>query len=145
MCLERPLEQALKEASTSPVSMTDYNLDKGYDFDFKYGHRKDHLEDLKGPICRTASPRGKRKHHRRKVKGKKKFRYPSSFFEPILENIDEEKEIEIDPLRLTKLTDKKLSSKHRERALESGKSCSPTDDGRRFRHRYYHKREKAST
>lgn len=146
MCLERPLEQALQEGSVTPVSMTDFNLDQSYDFDFKYGLRKDHLEDLsKGPISRTASPRGKRKHHRRKVKGKKKFRYPSSFFEPMLENIDEEKEIEIDPLRLTKLTDKKLSSKHRERALESGVTCSPTDDGRKFRHRHYHKRERAST
>lgn len=139
MCLERPLEQAVSE---SPVSMTDY-VEKGYDFDFKYGQRKDHLEELKAPT-RSSSPRAKRKHHRRKLKGKKKFRLPSTFFEPMLEKIDEEKEVEIDPLRLVRVKDKKMSSKHRERALENGTS-SPTDDGRRFRHRHFIKREKATT
>jgi len=139
MCIERPLQQALSE---SPVSMTDYNVDKGFDFDFKYGHSKGFShEDMEMPT-RSPSPRARRKQHRKKLKGKKKFRFPSTFFEPSLEKIDEEKEIEIDPL--LRLKDKKLSSKHRERARESS-SRSTTEDGRRFRHRHYIKREKAST
>ncbi|KAK3734484.1 hypothetical protein QZH41_000097, partial [Actinostola sp. cb2023] len=115
---------------------------KGYDFDFKYGQSKEFvdLEDLK---AQSPSPRARRKSHRRKLRGKKKFKLPSTYFEPSLENIDEEKEIVIDPIRLD-IRYKKMSSKHRERALESG-SRSSTDDGRRFRHRHYLKREKAST
>jgi len=144
MCLERPLEQALKESPVGPpVSMTDFNMEKGYDFDFKYGRKSSSMDDMK-PI-RSPSPKARRKHHRRKLKGKKKYRFPSTSFEPILENIDEEKEIEIDPLRISVRPDgKKMSSKHRERALENG-SRVPTEDGRRFRHRHYHKREKATT
>lgn len=138
MCLERPLEQALKESPVGPpLSMTDGNMEKGYDFDFKYGQRKECMDDIKAP-----SPKVRRKHHRRKMKGKKKFRFPSTFFEPMLENIDEEKEIEIDPLRIN--FKEKLSSKHRERSLEKG-SRSNTEDGRRFRHRHYHRREKVAT
>lgn len=143
MCLERPKEQAVSE---SPVSMTDYTLDKGFDFDFKYGQSKAfECLDNSMPETRTRSPspRARRKHHRRRLKGKKKYRFPSTYFEPCLENIDEEKEIEIDPLRLGR-KEKNLSSKHRERALHGGTRAS-LENGRRFRHRHYLKREKAST
>jgi hypothetical protein len=142
MCLERPKEQAVSEI---PVSMTDYTLEKGFDFDFKYGQSQafECMDNSVSSRSPSSSPRVRRKHHRRKLRGKKKYRFPSTFFEPSLENIDEEKEIEIDPLRLGR-KEKKLSSKHRERALEGG-SRSSLDDGRRFRHRHYLKREKAST
>lgn len=140
MCLERPLEQALKESPVgAPLSMTDFSVEKGYDFDFKYGQCKE-FQDIKIP---TPMSKGKRKHHKRKSKGKKKYRFPSTFFEPILENIDEEKEIEIDPLRLN-YCEKKLTTKHRERSLDK-RSRSMLEDGRRFRHRHYHKRDKVAS
>ncbi|EDO49206.1 predicted protein [Nematostella vectensis] len=141
MCLERPFEATLGE---KPLSMTDLSQQKAYDFDFKYGQKPydalDFAFDLK-VMDRSMQTRKKRKHHRRKQKGFGRKKFPSVLFCPSLENIDEDKEVVIDPLRAKMHFDNRnLASLHKERALGG----TVIEDGRKFRHRYY-KREKATT
>lgn len=114
-----------------PVTMTELNVAKVYDFDFKYGQKTawDFNEDL-AAIDRSMMQSPKRNRHR----FKKRRKYPKFRFVPSLEDIQENELFETQLEHVKFRLDKDLAAIHEERALGC-QGAPPMEDGRRYRYK----------
>lgn len=110
-----------------PLTMKELSVEKGVDFDFKYGQKSalDFNEDLAAiDLSMMQSPKVNR--HRKK----KRRKYPKFRFVPSLEDIKEHELFETQLESMRKF-EKDLASIHEERALNCGMSIK--EEGRRER------------
>lgn len=110
-----------------PLTMKELGVEKGFDFDFKYGQKSacEFNEDL-AAIDQSMMHSPKINRHRKK----KRRKYPKFRFVPSLEAIKENELFETHFESIRKL-DKDLASIHEERALNRGMSIA--EEGRRER------------
>ena len=102
-----------------PLTMSELNKAKVYDFDFKYGQKStwdfnDELAAIDLSMIQSPKPKVIR---RRKIKRRK---YPKFKFIPSLEDIKENELFETKLQHLKQATTKDLVSIHEERALNCG-------------------------
>lgn len=117
----------LHQYDEMPLTMKELGVEKGFDFDFKYGQKSayEFNEDL-AAIHQSMMQSPKINRHRKK----KRRKYPKFRFVPSLEAIKENELFETHFESIRKL-EKDLASIHEERALNRGMSI--TEEGRRER------------
>ena len=117
----------LHQYDEMPLTMKEIGVEKGFDFDFKYGQKSacEFNEDL-AAIHQSMMQSPKINRHRKK----KRRKYPKFRFVPSLEAIKENELFETHFESIRKL-EKDLASIHEERALNRGMSI--TEEGRRER------------
>ena len=127
--------------SEVPLSITEPKQSHtSYDyFAHKYGHKtamefKEDLNAIERSLHTAASPKMRQKTSRRHKKAK---RFPSLTLVPNLEDISENESLSTE----FEVEQKKdLAEIHKERAISSGNYAR--QEGRSFRHKYYHKSPK---